>query len=202
MQTSKRKIKVQGIYGIEDSPRGRLLSAAAGLFRDKGYERTTVRDIAAAVGIQSGSIFHHFSSKDAILYAVIEEVIRVNTSRLQEALAVENNAEDKLRTLIHHELMFTIGDTQEAMGVMVQEWRCLSEQQRAEALKLRAIYEQLWMDVLDLLHQKGRFSCTPFIMRRLITGMNSWVHNWFNPQQNLSIDDLTAIILARVVGEA
>lgn len=42
------------------SARGRLLNEAARLFRDKGYERTTVRDLAAAVGIQSGSLFHHF----------------------------------------------------------------------------------------------------------------------------------------------
>ena len=53
------------INGIDDSPRGRLLSAAAHLFRDKGFDRTTVRDIAASVGIQSGSIFHHFKSKRA-----------------------------------------------------------------------------------------------------------------------------------------
>ena len=56
------------IHGIDNSPRGRLLSAAAHLFRDKGFDRTTVRDIAAAVGIQSGSIFHHFKSKEDILY--------------------------------------------------------------------------------------------------------------------------------------
>ena len=60
------------IHGIDDSPRGRLLSAAAQLFREKGFDRTTVRDIAAAVGIQSGSIFHHFKSKEDILYSVME----------------------------------------------------------------------------------------------------------------------------------
>ena len=67
------------INGIDDSPRGRLLSAAAHLFRDKGFDRTTVRDIAASVGIQSGSIFHHFKSKEDILFAVMEEVIQFNT---------------------------------------------------------------------------------------------------------------------------
>ncbi|POC72277.1 TetR family transcriptional regulator, partial [Vibrio vulnificus] len=50
-----------------ESARGKLLQTAAHLFRSKGYERTTVRDLASAVGIQSGSIFHHFKSKDEIL---------------------------------------------------------------------------------------------------------------------------------------
>lgn len=49
-----------------DSARGKLLQTAAHLFRNKGFERTTVRDLASAVGIQSGSIFHHFKSKDEI----------------------------------------------------------------------------------------------------------------------------------------
>lgn len=189
------------IYGIADSPRGRLLSHAAKLFRDKGYERTTVRDIAAAVGIQSGSIFHHFPSKDAILFAVIEEVIKANTQRLQVACEQEKTTKEKLRALIYQELVFIVGDTREAMSVMVQEWRSLSAQQQKEALALRQIYEDLWLDVLNQLHQERVFSCTPFVMRRLITGMNSWVHNWFDPSRDLTLDDLANAILARVVGE-
>ncbi|MGB2249103.1 MAG: TetR/AcrR family transcriptional regulator, partial [Alcanivorax sediminis] len=99
------------INGIDDSPRGRLLSAAAHLFRDKGFDRTTVRDIAASVGIQSGSIFHHFKSKEDILYAVMEEVIHFNTARLQKAVAGEVTAEGRLRALIREELQSIVGDT-------------------------------------------------------------------------------------------
>ena len=190
-----------GIYGMEDSPRGRLLSEAAKLFRDKGYERTTVRDIAAAVGIQSGSIFHHFPSKEAILYAVIEEVIRTNTARLRLAIQGEADASVKLRALIHQELVFIVGDTREAMSVMVQEWRCLSPQQQQQALSLRQLYEDIWLEVLGELHAAGRFRATPFVMRRLITGMNSWAHNWFDPDRDLSLEDLAVIILERVLGE-
>ena len=82
--------QARAVHGIDDSPRGRLLSAAAQLFRDKGYERTTVRDIAAVVGIQSGSIFHHFKTKEEILFAVMEEVIHFNTERLRAAIAAED----------------------------------------------------------------------------------------------------------------
>lgn len=192
----------EGIYGIEDSPRGRLLSGAARLFLDKGYERTTVRDIAAAVGIQSGSIFHHFPSKEAILFAVIEEVIRANTARLQAVCDGAADATEKLRALIRQELIFIVGDTREAMNVMVTEWRCLSPEQQRDVLVLRQAYEAIWLGVLHELHQAGGFSCTPFIMRRLITGMNSWAHNWFDPKRDLSLDDLTDIILARVLGES
>lgn len=190
------------INGIDDSPRGRLLSAAAHLFRDKGFDRTTVRDIAASVGIQSGSIFHHFKTKEDILYAVMEEVIHFNTERLRQAVACHETGKDQLRALIRAELQSIVGDTAEAMTVMVTEWRCLSADKQTRALKLRSIYEQLWLDVLSDLHKQGAFTSDPFIMRRLLTGMTGWAPNWFDREGPLSLDDLADIMLARVIGES
>lgn len=193
---------LMAIHGIDDSPRGRLLSAAAHLFRDKGFDRTTVRDIAASVGIQSGSIFHHFKTKEDILYAVMEEVIHFNTERLRQAVVAHSTGQEQLRALIRAELQSIVGDTAEAMTVMVTEWRCLSEDKQARALKLRGIYEQLWLDVLTRLHKEVVFTTDPFIMRRLLTGMTGWAPNWFDREGPLSLDDLADIILARVIGEA
>src|SRR5690554_7919155 len=70
------------LVSASDSARGRLLREAARLFREKGYERTTVRDLAAAVGIQSGSLFHHFRTKEEILKAVMVETIRSEERRV------------------------------------------------------------------------------------------------------------------------
>ena len=65
-----------------DSAKGHLLACAAQLFKKKGYERTTVRDLAREVGIQSGSLFHHYKNKESILLAVMEETILLNTVRM------------------------------------------------------------------------------------------------------------------------
>ena len=70
-----RNMIASGQISDPASPRGRLLAAAAKLFRAKGYSRTTVRDLAAEVGILSGSIFHHFNNKDEILDHDPESVI-------------------------------------------------------------------------------------------------------------------------------
>ncbi|MEO7106775.1 MAG: helix-turn-helix domain-containing protein, partial [Rhodoferax sp.] len=63
-----------------------LLSSAAQLFRRKGFAATTTRDIAAAAGMQSGSPFYHFKSKDALLYAVMEEGMRSALGRQRAAV--------------------------------------------------------------------------------------------------------------------
>jgi len=77
-----QKLVANGELTDPDSARGKLLQAAAHLFRSKGYERTTVRDLASAVGIQSGSIFHHFKSKDEILEELLQEVLSLKPAAL------------------------------------------------------------------------------------------------------------------------
>ena len=122
-----RSLIAENLVSDPAGARGRLLKEAARLFRDKGYERTTVRDLAAAVGIQSGSLFHHFRTKEDILKAVMVETIRLNTALMQAAMDAVDAPRDKLRALIRAELESINGLTGEAMAVLVFEWRSLSE---------------------------------------------------------------------------
>lgn len=179
------------------SARGRLLKEAARLFRDKGYERTTVRDLAAAVGIQSGSLFHHFRTKEEILKAVMVETIRLNTAIMQAAVDQADSLRDKLKALIRAELESINGQTGEAMAVLVYEWRSLSEQSQTEVLALRDHYEELWLSVLAALKRQGTLTAEPFIVRRMLTGALSWTVTWYRPERGgLSLDDLTEQVMA------
>ncbi|WP_144823445.1 TetR/AcrR family transcriptional regulator [Marinobacter piscensis] len=180
-----------------ESARGRLLREAARLFRDKGYERTTVRDLAAAVGIQSGSLFHHFRTKEEILKAVMVETIRLNTAVMQAAMDAADTNREKLRALISAELESINGQTGEAMAVLVFEWRSLSEPSQAEVLKLRDIYESLWLEVLTALKEEGALVADPFVVRRMLTGALSWTVTWYRPERGgLSQEGLTDQVMA------
>src|SRR5437763_14287683 len=64
-----------------------LLVGAARLFRRKGFDATSTRDIAAAAGMQSGSPFYHFRSKQALLFAVMGEGMRHAVERQRQAVA-------------------------------------------------------------------------------------------------------------------
>lgn len=181
------------------SARGRLLQEAARLFRDKGYERTTVRDLAAAVGIQSGSLFHHFKTKEEILKAVMVETIRLNTALMQAAADGADSPRGKLRALIRAELESINGQTGEAMAVLVYEWRSLSEASQAEVLELREIYEGLWLSVLKELATSGDITAEPFIVRRMLTGALSWTVTWYRPSRGgLTLDGLTDQVMAMI----
>ncbi|HIO28682.1 TetR/AcrR family transcriptional regulator [Marinobacter salarius] len=191
-----RSLVADNLVSDPAGARGRLLHEAAKLFRDKGYERTTVRDLAAAVGIQSGSLFHHFRTKEEILKAVMVETIRLNTALMQAAVDAASTHRDKLQALIRAELESINGQTGEAMAVLVFEWRSLSEESQAYVLELRDIYEQLWLDVLEALRQDGVLAADPFVVRRMLTGALSWTVTWYRPDGGLTLDDLTAQVVA------
>nr|WP_279653725.1 TetR/AcrR family transcriptional regulator [Pseudomonas morbosilactucae] len=182
-----------------DSARGKLLQTAAHLFRNKGYERTTVRDLASAVGIQSGSIFHHFKSKDDILRAVMQETILYNTALMRADLAEAGSVRERVLALIRCELQSIMGGSGEAMAVLVYEWRSLSSEGQAAVLALRDIYEQIWLQVLGEAKDAGFIKGDVFITRRFLTGALSWTTTWFRPQGSLTLEQLADEALTLVL---
>lgn len=196
-----RELVDSGQLTDPDSARGKLLQTAAHLFRNKGYERTTVRDLASAVGIQSGSIFHHFKSKDEILRAVMEETIRYNTALMRASLAQADSVRERVLALIRCELQSIMGGSGEAMAVLVYEWRSLSEEGQAQVLALRDIYEQIWLQVLGEAKEAGLIRGDLFVTRRFMTGALSWTITWFRPDGSMSLDQLADEALMLVLAE-
>ena len=196
-----RELVAGGLVTDPDSARGKLLQTAAHLFRSKGYERTTVRDLASAVGIQSGSIFHHFKSKDEILRSVMEETIRYNTALMRASLAEATTLRERVLALIRCELQSIMGGTGEAMAVLVYKWRSLSSESQQFILELRDTYEQLWLDVLNEAKTAGYVHSDPFILRRFLTGALSWTNTWFRPEGPMSLDQLAEEALSLVLKE-
>lgn len=198
MKSELEVLVEEGYVTNPESARGRLLVKAAHLFKKKGYERTTVRDLATEVGIQSGSIFHHFKTKEEILKAVMEEAIRYNTARMVRALERSDTTKEKLLELIKCELTSITGFTGEAMTVLVYEWRSLTEESQVHILSLRDIYEKLWLDVLNQAKDEGLVSGDTFILRRFLTGALSWTTTWFDERGGMTLDELAeqALLLA------
>ncbi len=186
----------QGTIVDPKSAKGRLLKAAARLFRDNGFERTTVRELAKEVGIQSGSLFHHYASKQEILRNVVEQTILLNTELMQLSISQNQTSQDKLQALILCELQSILIDTGNEMSVLVYEWRGLNEHNQAQILALRDKYEQLWLDILNQAYQEGLITLQPNILRRLLTGAISWSVNWYNPKGDLSLEELAQMTLS------
>lgn len=195
MQASQSLNDIPHMGGLDDSPRGRVLRAAAHLFCTQGYERTTVRDLARVVGIQSGSLFHHFKTKQDILHAVMEEGIRYNLAGMEALVAQGLPARETLLGLIRAELESINGDTGDAMSVLVHQWTALEPPNQARLLELRERYEKLWLDVISQLKKEGLVQYDPFLWRRLLFGAISWTGMWYQRGGTLTLDELAEMCL-------
>ena len=180
----------------EGNRRQQLIKVAARLFRRKGFDATSTRDIAAATGMHSGSPFYHFKSKGALLYAVMEEGMRAATLR---QLAVQQPLDDPaqaLRRLIRSHFDTLLGPGRDFIPVMLYESRSLSARQRAGITKLQREYEAAWMPVLHALAQSGALPVDAHLARLLIFGALNWSVQWYDPKKSASLDDLTDAAMA------
>ncbi len=177
------------------SAKGRLQQAAASLFQTKGYSQTTVRDIAALIGIQSGSIFHHFKSKEQILQSVMtDSILRVMTSMTQ-ALATTNDPYEQIHQLIRCELNAIHREDLSGFRLLISEWRSLSESNQEKILALRGDYELLWQQVLARANSSGLVSVEAFYLRGFIRGALIETANWYSLSGDVSLDELAAKIM-------
>ena len=94
-----------------------------------------MRDLAAEVGILSGSLFHHFPNKEAILRTVIEEGIRRVVAGMETSLQGVDDLALQLRILIRCELASIHGSNNPGFQLLVPEWRSLSSQSQAPIQK-------------------------------------------------------------------
>lgn len=180
----------------DNSRRMELIRAAARLFRDQGYERTTVRDLGNAVGLQSGSLFYHFRTKEEILVAVMALGITATTEQLAIALGQAKNTHDKLAALFHVHLHSLLGDNQAALEVMLYEWRSVSDNAKPGLIILRDRYEALWQDVLDQAAAEGLVKQDTRLLRRTLLGSLHWTVQWYRDSGDLSVSELAERMLA------
>jgi len=184
--------------------RGELLRSAAKLFRRKGFDATSTRDIAAAVGMQSGSPFYHFKSKGALLYAVMEEGMRSAIERQQRAIAASRatGAASQLRVLIRNHFDVLLGPESDFVPVMLYEARSITAKQRAALAQLQSEYEAPWIPVLDALHAAGRLKAEVKLARLLMFGALNWSAQWYDRRKGASLDQLTQAALQCFIGGA
>ncbi|CUA84385.1 MULTISPECIES: TetR/AcrR family transcriptional regulator [Gulbenkiania] len=183
----------------ENSRRMELVRVAARLFRDQGYERTTVRDLGQAVGLQSGSLFYHFRTKEEILVAVMALGITSTTDQLQQALALARSPREKLAALFHVHLTSLLGDNQAALEVMLYEWRSVSEEARPGLIVLRDRYEALWQEVLDEAAAAGLVKPDTRLLRRTLLGSLHWSVQWYRRDGALTVDQLADRMLELIL---
>jgi len=170
--------------------RGQLLRESARLFREKGYDATSVRDIAAATGLQSGSWVYHFKTKQDILAAVMEEGLQQALARIEAIGRRQLPPREHFRELVRTHLDTLLGPGQDFIPVLLYDWRALDKAGRERVIALQNRYEQVWDDVIRRLQQGGEWASPTRVDRLLLFGALNWIVQWYRPRGPLSVAQL------------
>jgi len=167
--------------------RGQLVRESARLFRVKGYEATSVRDIAAASGLQSGSWVYHFKTKQDILAAVMEEGLQQALARIEAIERQPASARERFRALLRTHLDTLLGPGQDFIPVLLYEWRSLGPGARPRIIELQRRYEAVWDRVIEELKRSGEWAGPTRIDRLLMFGALNWMAHWYRTEGPLDV---------------
>jgi AcrR family transcriptional regulator len=187
--------------------RAELIRVAARLFREKGFNGTTTRDIADAVGMRSGSPFYHFANKHELLMAVMEEGLRLGLDRIAAALAdTTMTSTERFQTLVrtHYGILHDTGS--DFIPVMLHDWHTLPAQYKRSIIDLKDRYDAIWQRTLDELHAQGLLRADAKLARLMILGAINFSVTWYRAKprsaKHVGLDALAAQTVALVLQPA
>src|SRR5216684_4398257 len=163
----------------QQTRRAKMCRTAAQLFRDRGYDATSVSDIARALGMTKAGLYHHFDSKEALLF----EIMMYGLERVRDEVIIPARAlrdpEDRLRQLIvRHARIATRG--QGAVAHLGDEIRALPPPARKQIEQRMRVYFDLIRNTLNELYAAGRLRQVDRTVATFsLIGMILWLPRWF-----------------------
>jgi AcrR family transcriptional regulator len=172
-----------GAVGTGSERRDEILAIAAELFAERGFAATTVREIADAAGILSGSLYHHFDSKESMADELVRELLDRVLAAYRRIVASNDDAERMLRDLVR-EAFSAIATERATVAVMVNEWNLFTQYPRFAYLRdIEEETERLWVTVIERGMHAGAFR--PGLDARMVYRLLRdaiWVSvRWYRP---------------------
>ena len=175
---------------VEVTRRRAIEDVASDLFREHGYAGTSIRDIARALSVQGASLYAHVTSKEDVLWAIVDRAATrfEAAADLAERDAAERRPDDPaeaLAALVRAHVAVLTADVDEA-GVFVNEWRALGPVRRAEILDRRDAYQRRFRSHVEAGIAIGAFAMTdPAIAASTILSAVNGVAAWYDPDGRL-----------------
>ena len=167
--------------------RQEILDVAARVFQQRGYDATSLQDIAEAVGILKGSLYYYIDSKEDLLYEILQDVHVQALKNVELIEGLEGNGLERIRVFVNLHVKWN-SDNLVKLGVFFQDFRCLGAERQLTIIEERDRYDRSLRQLISEGHQQ-QVIC-PEIDARLaalgIFGMTNWIYHWYKPDGAVS----------------
>jgi AcrR family transcriptional regulator len=183
-----------------------FIQAATELFAEKGYNGTSISDIAARLGLTTASLYYYVDGKQDLLFRVLQSSTENFLTGLEEIVALDVSAGEKLTRAVSKHLGFVLANPT-AVAVFLRERRFLPPAQRDEFATRVDRYDRLFSDLVATAMAEGDIRPgDPTLLRVFSLGSVNWLVEWYRPEGKMTPADLhdalLDLILDRVFGLA
>lgn len=189
--------------------RQRILDAAAAVFREQGYANARLSDIAERAGIQTGSLYYHFASREELVSEILRLGIETAWRHVRDALTTlppTATPLDRLAAAIraHTAAVLEISDYSSAQARIVGQ---VPPEVRQGHLADQRRYGAFWNELLNAAAAAGqiRADANRFVTRMLVLGALNWTAEWYDhgrgPSAAAVADQATALLIHGLASE-
>ena len=180
-------------------PRQEILRTAARLFQQQGYDGTSMNDVAAALRLSKGGLYHHFQSKDEILFNLMSHAMDITEEQVIAPVKAIANPEERLRALISRHIGVVLSERDREITVMLHENHPLTPalRKRINARKKDYVHfvENLIAEVQNTRvggsnAGSSKKTVTPRAAAFALLGMINWIYQWYHPDGSLQEESL------------
>ena len=167
-----------------------LLGVAARVFAADGYDKTSMRRIAAEAGMSLAGIYHYSRSKQELLYYIQFHAFDSLLRGLRECTADVADPRERLRAAVGSHVRH-FGDNMDALKVCARELQALEGKAYRDVHKLRRAYFDAVHDIIKQLRPRTRSHRHSWLATANLFGMINWFYQWYDPgQAKVGLDEL------------
>ncbi len=179
--------------------REQILSAALKLFRRKGYPGTSMTDIADAVGLTKGGLYHHVDKKGDLLRELHDEMVTAMFDRVRRNVDPEPDSKTQLEKYIrmHASIMH---DYLDQIAVFFTEMEHLDKKTLKRIIPRRDEFHRRLTGIIQTGIERGEFreELDPNITALLILGTLNWFYQWYRPKGKFSLDEIADVAIGLI----
>ena len=187
--------------------RDRVFEVAAEVFHRKGYDNTSMSDVATAAGLTKAGLYHHVSSKESLLYTVLDTGLDMTESYVMKPLEAITDPLDRLKTMIDLHLRLVLEKRNLEVTGLLHECKTLSNDDQARINRRKKEYVQMTAKLIaDVTRKYSVKDVNPKLAAFALLGMLNWTYQWYAASGSNSREEIVKsfqkIFLQGILGSA
>lgn len=184
-----------------------MFEVAAEVFHRKGYDSTSMSDVANAAGLTKAGLYHHISSKESLLYTVLDYGLDLTDAYVVKPLEGITDPLEKLKTMIDLHLRLVLEERNLEVTGLLHECKTLASADRNRINRRKKEYVEMTTKLIsDVIKKYDVQDVNPKLAAFALLGMLNWTYQWYKASGSSRRDEIVAsfqrIFLQGILGSA